>query len=143
VDGDGQVYTAGRRGPNPTDILVLKFREEAALAFMALDPEVLSNSCIKGKNAPAQTFSIWNSGLGSLNYSINDNAAWLSCSPNVGSSTGEHDTITVTYASSTLAAGTYKATITVTGPEATNTPRQIQVTLKVSGALPWLSPSLD
>jgi N-acetylneuraminic acid mutarotase len=92
----------------------------------------LTPSCLLGQNAASQTFEVWNSAIGStaLNYTISPDAAWLSCAPASGASTGEHDAITVNYASSGLAAGTYNATITVSGASQTKT---IGVTLTVFG----------
>jgi|GEM_PF-2611906 len=99
-------------------------------------PSSLSPSCVEGQDAASQTFEVWNSaGNGStLNYTVSVNQAWLSCSPVSGSSTGEHDTITVRYDTSSLAAGTYSATITITDASATNSPQTVVVTLTVGAA---------
>lgn len=49
----------------------------------------------------SSTFQIWNSGGGTLTYSLSENIPWItSVNPSSGSSTGEHDTITV-YAGNT------------------------------------------
>jgi hypothetical protein len=74
---------------------------------------------------------VWNSGGGTLDYSISDNRNWLSVSPSSGTSTGEHDTITVNYSTSGLAAGSYSATITISDPNADNSPRTIGVSLTI------------
>jgi len=102
---------------------------------IAIENPILSPSCFTGASPADQTFKISNPGSGTLNYTISDNQSWLSVSPASGSSTGEKDTITVTYDASALAAGTYNATITVTDPAATPSSRQIPVTLTVN-ALP-------
>ncbi len=95
-------------------------------------PATLAPSCTVGSNASNQTFTVQNSGGGTLSYTISDNVTWLSCSPTSGTSTGETDTITVTYATSGLSAGTYSGTITITDPNATNNPQTIAVTLTVN-----------
>ena len=64
--------------------------------------------------------------------SISDDAAWLSCAPAAGDSTGEHDTVTVTYDTSGLAAGSHSATITIAAAGAGNTPQTITVSLTVA-----------
>ncbi|NIM51810.1 MAG: hypothetical protein GTO22_21615, partial [Gemmatimonadales bacterium] len=74
-----------------------------------------------------------NSGEATLNYTISHNATWLSVDPSTGSSTGEADTITVSYATANLPAGVFSATITVSDATATNNPQTISVTLTVSG----------
>jgi hypothetical protein len=92
----------------------------------------LSNSTTEGFNASSQTFKVWNSGESTLSYSITDDVFWLSLNPTSGTSTGEQDTITVTYNTSGLSAGSYFATITVSDPNAVNSPQTISVDLTIS-----------
>ena len=94
-------------------------------------PSSLSASTIVGSNAPTQTFSVWNSGGGTLSYSISVDQSWLSCSPVSGTSTGEQDAITVNYSTASLSLGTYSATITISDPAAGNSPQAIPVALTV------------
>ncbi len=103
-----------------------------AIPTIALSLASLSPSCFIGDDATSQTFDIWNSGTGTLTYTISDDAPWLVCTPDSGTSTGEHDTITVNYNTTSLAVGTYSATITIEDPEATNTPQTISVSLDVT-----------
>lgn len=112
---------------------------------IAVSQPSLSATTLAGSSPAAQTFEIWNGGVGTLSYSISDNQTWLSAGPSPGTSTGEHDTITVTFSSATLAPGAYSATITISAAGASNTPVQIPVGLIVEGP-PTLSvtpPSLD
>ena len=110
---------------------------------ISLSPSPLSSSCFEGSDASDQSFDVWNSGGGTLSYSISDNAAWLSCTPTSGTSTGEQDTITVTYATSSLLSGSYSATITISDPAASNSPQTIPVALTVTTLSPniLISPS--
>ncbi len=103
-----------------------------AAPVITRSPATLTPSCAQGSNASNQTFTVQNTGDGTLSYSITDNVTWLSCSPTSGTGTGEADTITVTYATSGLAVGTYNATITISDPNATNNPQTIGVTLTVN-----------
>lgn len=98
-------------------------------------PSTLAPSCTVGSNAASQTFTVQNTGGGTLNYSISDNVSWLSVTPATGTSTGEVDTITVNYTTSGLAVGTYNGTITISDPAASNNPQTIAVTLTVNSAL--------
>ena len=59
---------------------------------------------------------MWNCGNGALDYTVTDNATWLSVSPAAGTSTGETDTLTVTVNRASLPAGTYQAEILVQAP---------------------------
>lgn len=103
-------------------------------------PSSLTVSCVNGSNASSQAFDVWNSGAGTLNYSVYVNASWLSLSPSSGSSTGGHGDIIVTYATSDLAPGSYSASITISAPEASNNPQTIPVSLTVSATDPTPSP---
>jgi len=86
-----------------------------------------------GSPAASDTFTLKNTGLGTLNYSFSyGGATWLSCSPASGSlAAGASTTITVNYI--TKPVGTYNATITVSDSNATNSPQTIGVTLTVTG----------
>jgi hypothetical protein len=78
-----------------------------------------------------QTFQVWNSGANSLRYTITNDVAWLTVSPANETSTGEKDTITVQFNAGALATGTYSGVIVVESPEATNSTKQVAVTMKV------------
>ncbi len=84
-----------------------------------------------GSNAVSHSFQVRNAGGSNMSYSVSDNAAWLSVTPGSGSSSGESDTLQVSYNASGLATGTYTAVITVTAPDAANSPEEIAVTLRV------------
>jgi hypothetical protein len=107
---------------------------EAAIELPAISRNLstLNNSCPEGQDAPGQSFDVWNSGAGTLSYSISDDADWLSCSPENGTSTGETDTVTVTYATSGLPAGSYAGTITISDPLASNDPQYVAVDLTIT-----------
>jgi len=100
---------------------------------IAFGPSSLSFSAIQGGvNPQGQTFEIWNSGAGTLNWVVSDNADWLSLSPANGSSTGEHDEVTVSVNTAGMSAGDYSATITIAAAGATNTPRTLAVSLTLT-----------
>src|SRR5690606_31757290 len=149
---------------------------------ITLSQSALNPSAVVGANAAPQTFTVTNTGAGTLDYTVavtgssgvtqqqimdyilgrsnhpagldvnNDSridvadlvhwtntngqsVSWMSVAPTSGSSTGEADTITVTYTTTALAVGTYTATIVVSG-NAPNSPRTIPVTLTISDAIP-------
>jgi formylglycine-generating enzyme required for sulfatase activity len=109
------------------------------LSALSVSPTTLTPTCIRGDNASSDQFELWNSGGGILSYTISENISWLSCSPPSGSSSGEHDTINVSYSTAGLAAGTYNGTITVTALGARGSPQSISVTLTVNVPAPQLS----
>lgn len=105
-----------------------------ATPAIGMTTTALAPACDLGTDAPSAVFNVYNAGGGTLNYSISDNAAWLSCLPTSGSVTTGWAAITVTYATAALAPGQHTATITVTAPGASNTPQTIPVTLTVAPA---------
>jgi hypothetical protein len=129
---------------NPSAANQNAFIDDAALAddgpggpptapSISLSVSSLSNSCDEGTDASSQSFDVWNSGAGTLDYAIAASHSWMSVSPSTGTSTGEADTITVTYDTDALAAGSYTGTITVSDNEANNSPQVIDVDLTVNG----------
>jgi chitodextrinase len=95
-----------------------------------------------GSTTTSLTFQVWNGGTGTLTYTIAEDPAWLSVSPNSGTSTGttNRGTITATVNRAGLTAGSYSSAIRATGAGTTT---NINVTMSVSagGALPMSTAS--
>jgi hypothetical protein len=85
---------------------------------ITLDPAILTPSAFIGSSPPSQTFSLRNGGGGIMEYTITDNANWLSVSPSSGTANRETDTIQVNYSTAGMAAGTHRAEITIHDPDA-------------------------
>ena len=130
--------TAAGANQSPQEIAVT-LTVSAPASQLSCSPLTLTPGCTVGQNAASQSFDVWNSGGGTMSYTISDNAAWLSVDPTSGSSTGEHDTIAVNYSTTSLSAGTYNGTITVTAAGANQSPQEIAVTLTVSAPASQLS----
>jgi hypothetical protein len=77
------------------------------------------------------TFTVWNGGSGTLDYTLTEAADWLSISPAAGTSAGETNTITIRYNTSGLAPGPYSAAITIADPAAGNNPQVVSVNITV------------
>lgn len=102
---------------------------------------------------PADSFTVSNLGVGTVNFSIGvqypgqSDPAWLQVSPSGGSSAGPGDpqTITVTYlpAVAALPIGVHAATVTVSDPAAQNPIETVTVTLTVRTVLPDLDKDGD
>jgi hypothetical protein len=60
-----------------------------------------------------QSFEIWNSGGQLLDYTIQEDIPWLTINQTMGTSTGEHHSVTVSYNTSALSVGTYSGAILV------------------------------
>jgi uncharacterized membrane protein YphA (DoxX/SURF4 family) len=114
----------------PVSLTVSSPTPEPAITY---SPSGFSFTATKGGSNPSsQTLEIWNSGNGTLNWSVSEDATWLSLDPISGSSTGEHDAVTVSVNISGMDAGDYNATITITAEGATNTPQTVPVSLTVN-----------
>jgi hypothetical protein len=116
----------------PSQTISVTLTISAAPRALVVSPTSLSATTVQGLSPPAQSFTVRNGGGGTLSWSVSENASWLSVAPTSGSATSETDTVTVSFAASGLAAGTYSATLAVAG---TLVPSQsIAVTLTVSAA---------
>jgi len=77
------------------------------------------------------TLQISNSGDGTLDWAVSDDADWLTLSPASGSSTGERNKVTVSVDINSLDAGNYTANITISASGASNSPQTIAVKLSI------------
>ncbi|MBT8038592.1 MAG: M6 family metalloprotease domain-containing protein, partial [Verrucomicrobiae bacterium] len=118
-------WDASGRGTNSGGVIHSISSDSSVMTFVAgsgaptgspsisLSRANIYSSCNYGETAPASTFAICNGQGGTLNYTISDNAAWLSCSVASGSATTESDLVTVTLSTDALSSGSYTGTITV------------------------------
>ncbi|TKB66637.1 MAG: hypothetical protein E8D47_06590 [Nitrospira sp.] len=102
----------------------------AAAPSIQLSMSSLTFSGTVGSTNPApKTFSISNTGGGTLTWTVNDTAGWLILSPTSGTNSGS---VTASIAASGLATGTYSTTVTVSAPGATA--KTLAVTLAITQA---------
>jgi hypothetical protein len=81
-----------------------------------------------GTHTSAQSFSIRNSGGGSLNWTASTSHSWLMVEPENGTANG---VVTVSVDPTGLSAGSYNGVITISDPDADNSPQTVNVTLRV------------
>ena len=121
VGNDGTTHTAATNLPTSCT---------TTIPTIAASPTSLSFSATAGGANPAsQNVSISNTGTGTLNWTVSDNATWLTLSPTSGTAPSA---TTASVNTAGLAAGTYNSTISVSGTGATNTPVSVPVTLTVT-----------
>lgn len=102
-------------------------------ASISYSPASLSFTATQeGNNPPIQAIGIWNSGGDTLSWSVNDDAPWLNLSPTNGNSTGGMSNVIVSVNISALTAGSYTGFVTISAPEAENSPQTIPVTLTLA-----------
>jgi len=122
-----QAIGAGLNNSAITDV----FDSITTPTTIARSPASFSRTVTVGGSPSNDTFTVQNSGAGTLSYSIIDDAAWLSVNPASGTASCEIDSITVIYSTSSLGLGSYNATITISDPAASNSPQTIAVSLNV------------
>lgn len=100
---------------------------------ISFSPSSLSFTAARGGvNPSSQTLGISNSGGGALTWSLSDDAEWLTLNPTTGTTTSETDNVILTVNISGMSAGSYSGTITISATGATNTPRTVAVSLRVT-----------
>jgi Tol biopolymer transport system component len=100
---------------------------------IAVAPSSASFTATVGNNPVDQIISLQNSGSGTLNYTLSDDAAWLTVLPASGQAPKD---LTLSAEVTGLGPGVYTATITIADPYATNNPVRIPVSLTVSEVTP-------
>ncbi|UCH94066.1 MAG: hypothetical protein JSV88_27885 [Candidatus Aminicenantes bacterium] len=81
-----------------------------------------------GNVSGAQSFLVSNSGGGTLNWTVSAVQGWISFSPSSGTNSGY---VTVSVDPTGLSADTYNGTITVSDPNAANSPQTVTVELNI------------
>lgn len=82
-----------------------------------------------GSNPALQSFTVSNTGTGTLTWTAEDNAQWLTLSPVSGTNTG---TVSATANLNGLSAGTYSGTVTVSATGATSKTLPVSLTVNPS-----------
>jgi len=118
-------------GASPTTIPVSV--TVTAQPAISISPSSLSFTATQGAaNPSSKTFSIRNTGSGTLTWSLTDNQSWLTVNSSSGTTTTETDSVTVSINTGSLQADTYNASIIVAATGASNTPQTIPVTLTLN-----------
>lgn len=113
-------------------ILVVVHKEPPIIAF---SPQICCFNAQQGEtNLLTDTLHISNSGGGTLDWSVSDDAYWLTLSPTSSSLTGEvaESTVSIELHISQMSIGTYTATITIFAPKVSNAPQEVPVTLNIT-----------
>jgi len=101
---------------------------------ISVSPDSLTFDAVEGEeNPPDQTLEVCNSGTGMLDWSLTDNAGWLTETSTSGSlGEDECEDVTVSVDVTGMEAGDYSATITITGSPTVT----IAVSLHIESAVP-------
>jgi predicted outer membrane repeat protein/parallel beta-helix repeat protein len=94
-----------------------------------------------GPNPPEQILTIHNSGAGTINWTISHNCQWLEVDPDAGSSTGQPNDVVLSVDVNGLPIGEYNCVLTISDPNAINTPLRVIVNLYVGTPLIGVAPT--
>jgi uncharacterized protein (TIGR03437 family) len=106
---------------------------------LAISPQTAYTvSVATGQNGSPIVVEAGNRGDGSLNLSVASSVSWLSASKGsqVGCAFGQCTAINIALQTSALAKGTYTGFVTVSDPNAIDSPQTISVTVMVGGSVP-------
>jgi Peptidase family M23/Viral BACON domain len=96
---------------------------------LSLSTTSLTRSVSQYSTPTSSSFTVRNSGGGMLSYSISSSSAWMSVSPSYGTSTGESDSISVNFNTSSYSPQTLYGSLTVNGGSAGSQTISVQVTI--------------
>ena len=111
----------------------------SAAPRLGLTQTAFAVSVVPGQNGPAQSIDASNLGDGLLNLSTSSSVPWLAAaigSPHACSLKGNCLPVQISLQTSSLTKGTYTGTITVSDPNAVDSPQFVTVTVFVGGNVP-------
>ncbi len=128
LDGNTRIVDGNGDATSTVDMGAYEFsrsniaRNPSEFTFFAAGP---------GFDPQPQSLYIANSGAGDLNWEISSSCNWLGADPNSGSATENLDEVLLVLDTSSLTWGHYTCQLTISAPDATNTPQTVQVDLNI------------
>jgi hypothetical protein len=95
------------------DEFLMKYYEGPSDAVLSLSPKSHNFGDMCECETDSTTFDVWNSGTGTLTFSLSETCGWVDVHPTSGSSTGEHDTITIDIDTTGLFEGSHTCDISI------------------------------
>ena len=118
---------------------ILRFREGVQKPVIGITSARLTFNAFKNGNIPPnQSVIIFNSEGGTLNWTATKNASWLDVSPSSGTNTTN---IIFSINTTNLSVGTYYDSVSISDPNALNSPQKIYITYNVYE--PGKQPEID
>ena len=114
----------------------LTLSEEPPPEIQATPPELTFSGQAGGANPSQQEIYILNTGGGTLQFSVEPDASWISVYPPSGTSEDQQKTVLVSIDIAALSEGTYNGNIIISDPAAANSPQTVTVDLNLSEDLP-------
>ena len=98
---------------------------------LSANPTSLTVTAPQGSTSPVINFNLKNIGGGSCSYTVSSTQSWLNFGPTSGNLVQESDLIQITL-DTNLSIGVHNGIITITSPEANNSPINIPITYTIS-----------
>ena len=134
----GMITTSSSNADNSPQAVNVTYIVNPPSPHISLSPASLSFTAVQNGSLPAsKSFTIANSGGGTLNWTVTEGISWLDVSPSSGSSNSV--AINVTLSTTNLTPNTYTGTIAVSSNNADNSPQNINVSYVVSTPNPHIS----
>ncbi len=127
-------YEINLLGDPETPVLSFRGHHEPVLSYSPSSHDF--GDMFEGQTA-STTFEIWNSGVGTLAYSLSESCNWVYVSPTGGSSSGEHDTITVDINTTGLSLGHHLCNVLITSDNGSEI-FTIEVTIVPEPGVVWV-----
>lgn len=134
-----QFNAAGDTG-RVDNIRVLNGAVTAPAAAIGLSSTLFDRTAALGQDLPNDVLRVNNTGAGILHFTVTDNASWLAVSPAGASTPGPDRTVTLGYATASLAVGSYTAIVQIASSDAINAPQTLAVHLHVVPAACFREP---
>lgn len=128
LDGNARIIDGNGDSTPTVDMGALEFaqanitRNPAQFTFFVVRPSF---------DSEPQSLYISNSGAGQLDWEITCGCNWLDADPNTGNSTTSPNEVLLTTDTSSLTWGSYSCQLTISSPDAVNTPQTVQVDLNI------------
>jgi len=96
---------------------------------------------VSGPNPEPQILWVWNDDIGTLNWQITEECDWLEVSPTSGQSSGQSDEVVITVNPYGLDVGQYSCVLSVSDPNAINSPQYVTINLVIRAPVIGVTPT--
>ena len=133
-----RVIAEGATGSPALVLVTLDITSASGPALIEIDTSALTFQATEGdRDPPAQTVLIRNRGERSLTWSANVDVHWLSVEPSRGTlDPGDRKRFSVSVAIAGLSSGSHTGHVSVTSPDAANSPQTLRVNLLIEPSRP-------
>ena len=127
-------YYIGNITPHIFENITGDFNVTVVQPAICSTPSMDFYAAVNGTNPDNQTLQLWSSTPCMLNWSLSDDASWLSENRTSGNCTNVTSSVAVSVNTSGMSVGDYAANITIESPDANNSPRIVPVSLHIRTA---------